>query len=268
MNRPGLALGALLALTTCLPHTAPEAAERGRTTETFRWEGRLLEGQTVWVHGINGAIRVEPGTGDKVELVAEKSGRRDDPAEVRIEVRQDSDGLTFCAIYPGRRSVCDQGRYEMPVKNHDVTVDFRLRVPVHTRLVAGTVNGGVEARGLDGDIRATTVNGACTIATRGSGEASTVNGDVVARLGRIGDGDRLDFRTVNGRIELSLAGPLDATVRGSTVNGSIRSDFPVEVRGRWGPQSVRGTLGRGSAQVRLTTVNGGIELRRGRGETL
>lgn len=259
-----LALALSLGLTGVL--AAPDVSRAGaltRTTRTWEHSARMERGQTLWIHGVNGAIRAEASSGDQMQVEATISGRRNDPKEVVVRVVPDSDGLTLCAIYPGRKSVCEGERYEMPVKNNDVDVEFVVRVPAGVRLVATTVNGGIRALGLDGEVRATTVNGGCEIETRSSGEARTVNGSVNATVGRLDESDQLDFSTVNGSVTVRIDGALDADVSASTVNGSLRSDYPIEMHGRWGPRAMKGKVGRGGARLQMTTVNGSVALRRG-----
>jgi DUF4097 and DUF4098 domain-containing protein YvlB len=135
-----------------------------------------------------------------------------------------------------------------------------VKVPAGVTFDANTVNGGIAARALGGPVRAHTVNGACDIETSQSGEASTVNGSVRATLGRVAADDRLDFSSVNGSITLRLPDRFDADLSGSTVNGSIESDFPVTVKGKWGPRNMHGTIGRGGARLSASTVNGSIKL--------
>lgn len=229
--------------------------------ETWNWSGTLAAGRTLEIHGVNGDIDAEPSAGDRVEVVADKRGRRDDPSTVRIEVVEDSDGITICAVYPGQGSPCTgRGKGAFWRKDNDVSVDFRVRVPAGVTLAAGTVNGGVTTRSLGGPVRARTVNGACDIETSRSGEATTVNGSVRATLGKVASSDRLEFSSVNGSITLTLPAGLDAELEGNTVNGSIQADFPVTVSGKWGPRSMRGTLGRGGARLSASTVNGSIRL--------
>ena len=48
---------------------------------------------------------------------------------------------------------------------------------------------------------------------------------------------------------------------GRTVDGSIDSDFPVTVLGKWGPHSFEGNIGSGrGASLDIGTVDGGIRL--------
>lgn len=234
-----------------------------RKHETWNWSGALASGRTLEINGVNGEIVAEPSSGDKVEVSADKSGKRNDPAEVKIKVVEDSDGITICAIYPGWDNTCEPGgRSHSHTHNNDVRVDFKVRVPTGVRFSANTVNGDVSARGLSGPVRAHTVNGGCEIETSSSGEAGTVNGNVHAVLGRVRENDSLRFETVNGSITLRMPSDLSADVDGSTVNGSIETDFPVTVSGRWGPRSMHGTVGRGGAHLRASTVNGSIHLER------
>ena len=42
---------------------------------------------------------------------------------------------------------------------------------------------------------------------------------------------------------------------------SIDTDFPITIKGRFGPKHMSGTIGRGGRRLVLETVNGSIELR-------
>src|SRR5438034_90349 len=112
----------------------------------------------------------------------------------------------------------------------------------------------IEIKGVNGDVRAS--------AGSGDVEARTVNGEIVASLGRATWRDALEFRTVNGGITLDLPAGLSTEVRAKTVNGDIQTDFPLMVTGRLGPRSLRGTIGSGGRRLALETVNGSIRLRK------
>jgi len=53
-------------------------------------------------------------------------------------------------------------------------------------------------------------------------------------------------------------------VRLGTLHGSISSDYPVQLSGRFGPRRAEGTIGRGGREIEMETVNGSIELRKSR----
>ena len=230
--------------------------------QAWNWQGAAPASGTLAIHGINGSIVAEPSTGGQVEVVADKHGKKHDPAEVEIKVVQDSDGITICAVYPKGSSPCSERKWTTGHHDCDVQVDFRVKVPAGVTFDANTVNGGITARALSGRVRAHTVNGECEIETSASGEATTVNGGVHATLGRVSADERLEFETVNGNITVSLPEGVGANVEGGTVNGAIRTDFPATIEGKWGPKSLRGTVGKGGARLKLNTVNGSIALKR------
>ena len=241
--------------------TAPLQAE----SQEFRWSGHLVAGQTVEVKGINGTITAEPSATGEVEVTADKRGRRDDPDEVEIKVVEHKNGVTLCAVYPssrwGRTNSCEPGEGgHLGADNNDVDVDFLVRVPQGVHFAGRTVNGAVEAEELGGNVEATTVNGGVRATGRGVVRGETVNGSVFARLGRADWPGSLSYTTVNGSITVELPADTSAEVRASTVNGGIDSDFPLNIKGRWGPKQARGTLGAGGRTLELETVNGAIRL--------
>lgn len=237
----------------------------GAAQGEFHWKGKIAAGKAIEIKGVNGDIDAVAGSGE-VEVTAVKHARRSDPDEVKIEVVPSEDGVTICAVYPsdGRReNSCEPGEHDhMSTHDNDVRVDFTVHVPEGVRFVGKTVNGGVEAANLASDVSATTVNGSIRISTSGYAEAETVNGSIVASMGRATWSDALDFRTVNGGITLELPANLSAEVRAKTVNGDIVTDFPLLVMGRLGPRSLNGTIGNGGRRLDLSTVNGTIKLRK------
>lgn len=244
-----------------LTTAAPLAAQ-----ETFQWSGTLRAGQVVEIRGINGAIRAVASSDRAVHVEAEKTARRSDPSGVRIEVVEHAGGVTICALYPTPEgddpNECRPGGGRNSSRNNDVNVDFVVRVPSDVQFAGHTVNGGIEATALGSAVRANTVNGGVTIVDSRVAEARTVNGSLTLRLSRAPLDEVTELHTVNGRITLELPANVDADLHASTVNGSIESDFPVTVTGKFGPKNMRGTLGSGGPDLRLSTVNGGIQLRR------
>jgi DUF4097 and DUF4098 domain-containing protein YvlB len=122
----------------------------------------------------------------------------------------------------------------------------------------------VTAQELGSDVEATTVNGGIKLSTEGRAQAETVNGSVRARLGRADGSEPLAFRTVNGSLRVELPEGASADVDIATVNGSITTDFPLTIQGKWGPRKARGSIGGGGRALSLETVNGSIELRKTR----
>jgi Putative adhesin len=236
----------------------------------FRWHGALAAGRTVEIKGINGRITAEGSSGREVEVEAVKrGGRRGDAEEVQIVAVTHEDGVTICALYPTPRgrpeNTCAPGREgHSSNENNETEVDFTVRVPQGVRFAGATVNGGVRATGLTADAEARTVNGGVTVETRGTAEAQTVNGRVDVVMGRADWSGPVHLATVNGGITVTLPASADVDVRAQTVGGDLDSDFPMIVKGRWGPRRMSGTIGKGGRTLELETVNGSIEIRRGR----
>ncbi len=233
--------------------------------EEFNWRGTVAVGRTVEIRGVNGAIHAEPHTGSQVEVVALKRGRRNDPAEVDIQVVPHDGGVTICAVYPstrrGQPNECRPGGGRSNTGNNDVEVRFTVRLPAGVHLEGHTVNGSVRGEGLAADVRAGTVNGSVNIATTGRVSATTVNGSITATMARADWVGEARLSTTNGSVTVMLPADLSAEINASTTNGRIETDFPVTVEGRVGARNLRGTVGEGGRTLTLRTTNGSIRLR-------
>lgn len=243
------------------------AALQGTTQDNdFRWSGTLAAGKTIEIRGVNGAITASATGGREVRVSAVKRARRSDVATVEIRVEEHADGVTICAIYPAQRSTegCrgESRRNNGNWEENDVEVNFTVEVPANVKFAGRTVNGNIAATGLTADAEITTVNGDAEVSTRGMAEATTVNGDVTASVGRGDWSGPADFTTVNGSVTVTLPGSVNADVSASTVNGDISTDFPLTVRGRFGPRRLTGTIGSGGRSLNLKTVNGSISIER------
>jgi hypothetical protein len=254
---------AILAAVAAMALSVPALAGQ----EEFRWTGKVATGSAVEIKGVNGAIVATGTAAGDVEVAAVKKGRKNDPAEVKVEVVEHAGGVTICAVYPstGAPNECKPGESgRMSVRNNDVNVEFRVKVPAGVRFVGRTVNGGIEARGITADAEAHTVNGGVKLEAAGTARAETVNGGITARLGRTNWTGALKLNTVNGGIEMTMPEGLNTDVKASTVNGDIQTDFPLTVTGRISRRKLEGTIGSGGRLLELGTVNGGIALRKAR----
>ena len=273
MRRPLTIAAALLALPAAAPATARAQDWDGDARverNAFTWAGAVPAGRWIYVRNLNGPVRVERG-GDRVEVTADRRARGGaDPNRVRFVVQKAGDGQSaiVCALWDDRGS-CDERGSHYDDRGDDrrrgsVSVDFTVRVPAGVRVDVNTVNGGLEVRGVLGEVVARTVNGSVHAETGGGPvSAQTVNGSVDARMASTGDARDLDFGTINGSVNVELPPSVGAEVELSTVNGRVNTEFPVTIQGRIDPRRLRATVGDGSRRVRLHTVNGSVTLRRG-----
>lgn len=230
--------------------------------QNFAWNGTLSAGGTLDIRGINGSIEVKPSAGNQVSISAVKRSKNNTEADVEIRMEQETQRIVACVIYRRKDgsfpSSCREGSSEKSKKNIDVEVDFTVRMPAAANLKASTVNGGVDIAGMQSGVVATTVNGSVKVETTGHARASTVNGAVLAKVGKIDQDTK--FSTVNGRVVVAVGSGLNADVSMSTVNGSLETDFPITIQGRMGKRKLQGKIGSGGPTLELSTVNGGIRI--------
>lgn len=255
-----VALSVAGALAGALPPT-PVSAQ-----DTFTWNGSVASGQTLEVRGINGEIRAVAVSGRQASVRAQKTARRSDPSSVEIEVVEHSGGILVCAVYPtpaGSREEndCTLSGDSNNVRDNDVVVDFEIEVPAGVAFVGKTINGAVSAESFETDVAAHTVNGDIEISTSAFAEAQTVNGSLDIRLDRADWSGTMSFQTVNGSITVALPADPDVEIRASSVMGSLNTDFPLTVRGRFANRQMSGVIGDGGRRLELQTVNGEITLR-------
>jgi hypothetical protein len=258
-----LSLAALLA-------PAVLAAQDRQSDRTWTLSERVPAGQWIRVRNLNGDLSVRASNSDKVEITATKRWRRGDPKDVRIETTKSSDGSILVCAFWTEDATCSEDSYKSNSRNdgwrrrdNDVSVDFDIRVPEGVKVGVFGVNGGVSVEGASSEVRAATVNGSVDATSMGGPvQANTVNGSVHATMGRF-DGDQdLSYSTVNGTVIAEFAGDVDAEIDLSTVNGRFQTDWPVTISGRIDPRRLKATLGKGGRRIRMSTVNGNVELRK------
>jgi len=199
-----------------------------------------------------------------VDVIAYKNGERYEAGDIEVKVVEYEGGVTICAVYPtldriGGECLPGDGSNRSS-RNNDVSVDFIVHVPKGVKFLGRTVNGLVEAKSLDADAEAHTVNGDVRLSTTGAAQGETVNGSIVASVGKVTS--PLKFSTVNGGITLEVPAGASAKVHADTLNGTIRADFPLTGAGEIIGKHVEGVIGRGGPELRIAAVNGSISLRR------
>jgi len=256
----------------------------GRDSDTWRWDGRVDSGHWMNVFNVNGSVDFAPSEDNMVHLVAEKRSNGRDMDDIRYEVVQAGGNVTICAIW-NDNSRCEDGgvesfRHNGQNETHS-NVKITVRVPRSVKIGAHSVNGGVSVRDVGSEVRANTVNGGVIVhnatgpvrantvnggvvvnTAAGPVTAETVNGNVDARMASLQGNDDMTFKTVNGSVAIYVPARFDANFRFDTVHGGIDSDFPMTLSGRWGPRHAAGTIGSGGRDIRASSVNGSIELRK------
>jgi hypothetical protein len=281
MNRTRLI--AALAVVLAAPILGAQQ-QYGRDSDTWRWDGRVDVGHWMNVFNVNGSVDFAPSADNMVHLVAEKRSNGREMDDIHFEVVQADGNVTICAIWNDNSRCEDGGMHSLDRGDRNEThsnVRITVQVPrsvrvgahsvngavsvrdVGTEVKANTVNGAVRVRNATGPVIATTVNGSVDVNTSaGPVTAQTVNGNVDARMASLRGDDDMTFKTVNGSVSIYVPASFDARFRFDTVHGGIDSDFPMTLSGRWGPRHAAGTIGNGGRDIRASSVNGSIELRK------
>ena len=246
---------------------APAAALAAGCATSFHWEPTaektevFLEefqaGDLLDLRNVNGRVSITSWNRTEAEITAQKVGSSDSALDkITVEIRRTSDGLRVRTRYPRRRGMWS-GKYGR--------VNYAVRLPERADLRIETVNGPVEVTGISGAVEAQTVNGPLRLeGQRGSVNAQTVNGSIECELDSFGAGEDHSFRTVNGRVELTLGPEPNGRVDARAVNGRVVMDIPNS-ENLDAPTRRRKTvqLGEGGGDCRVRTVNGAIIVNEG-----
>jgi DUF4097 and DUF4098 domain-containing protein YvlB len=152
--------------------------------------------------------------------------------------------------------------------NHDRSwsVSYEVFVPTRTSANLQTVNGGISVSDVLGGLEFKSVNGGINLKrVNGTVRGQTTNGGVNVELaGDRWDGQGMEIRTTNGGVNLAVPQNFSAQLEAETRNGSVHSDLPMVLPAASnGPQRhVSTALGAGGPMLKITTTNGGVNIKR------
>lgn len=241
------------------------------TAQDFQKSYQLGTGGSISIRNVSGNIVVSGYDGEGVTVAAFKEGR--DRDKVEVEDLSSPNRIELRARYPQN---C----------NCDVSLRFEVRVPRSSNYNFGNLSaasGNIEVAGVKGQIGIRTASGdimvkdvAGTInASAASGDvrvrdivgevnARSASGNVDVEITRLEGAQEMKFSAASGDVHVKLPANLDAEVEMSSINGSVKTDFPIEVRQRaHGPGShASGRLGAGARRLRISSASGNVSLMR------
>jgi len=227
--------------------------------EEFHQTYPLSANGRIELDNINGPVRVTAWDRNEVKVDAiKRAGNRKRLEEAKIQVDSSSNSLSIRSEYPEHNhTFWNDG-------NHDraASVEYALTLPRSASLdEIKLVNGNLDIEGVNGEVHVSCVNGRLTAHDLGGrAELSTVNGKLEATVDRLQS--PLNVSSVNASVVLTLPSDAKAIVEASTVNGAISNDFGMLVsKHQWVGHEMRGELGGGGPHVRVSNVNGRIEIR-------
>lgn len=256
----GVALGTISTILLISPF-AQGSDQSGKLTEEFHKVYPLSAQGRIEIENLNGPVHISAWDRDEVKIDAVKSAwTKDRLDEARIEIRSEQNSLSIRTEYPDHDHTfnSDDRRH-----NNPASVEYTLTVPRQARLdEIKLVNGRLDVQDVAGEVRASCVNGSIQVRNlQGPVELDTVNGELNASVSQL-TSSPLKLSSVNGALRVTLPSDAKAEIQASTVSGHISDDFGLPVkRHQFVGQSLHGELGGGGAEVRLSNVNGTIEIR-------
>lgn len=148
-------------------------------------------------------------------------------------------------------------------KNREgVSVSYTLYVPKNSNLDLETFNGGITIEEVNGDITFQALNGGVRLYDlSGDVQGETTNGGVSVYLnGKSWEGSELNVHTTNGGVTIHVPENYNADLTTGTVNGGMKFDFPITVKGTFSKR-VSTVLGDGGNPIKITTTNGSVRVK-------
>ena len=228
----------------------------GDVTDQINKTVTLTPGSNVRVSGINGSVTAETWDGDRAEInITIKASDREAMERRPIIVENTPNSLTI-------RTIEDRESKKWGWDRGWVRHEVRLKLPRSINLKVSSVNGVVNVGQITGEVGVSSVNGRVDVAQAGTAtEISSINGRTTISLMRLGESG-LRVSSVNGGVEIGLPSNTNANIDVRSVNGGIDSDLPITVVGEMKRGQLQGTIGSGGPQITISSVNGGVVLRR------
>ncbi len=225
------ALGTALMVPLLLQACSGAFAERMH--ETVRRTIAAGAAPVVRVDNVAGTVRIEGWNKPLVDVEATKYGHDENELRsIAVDVSRQADEIAVATRYGGGV--------------HGGGVRYRISVPSGSSLRVSNIAGAADLAGVLGDL-----------------DVETQAGEITADAGIVRANRSIDLRATTGAIKLTIAPGSSARVEAESTVGNFSSDVPgiSQQRQNIVGSSGRGTIGSGSARIRLTTTTGAITLR-------
>lgn len=152
---------------------------------------------------------------------------------------------------------------------------------VRGRVVVSAISGNVVLRNVEEGARVNAVSGSVNISdSKGRIEITTTSDniiltnldsrDVTAKTtsgnvqftGKIHDDGHYEFESFNGEVVLVLPPDSNFNLYAKTHNGSVNTEFPLQLTRTTGGSIMSGTVGKGGAEIRAGSFSGSVRIRK------
>ena len=219
----------------------------------------------------NGSITVKTYDGKEVIVESgDKSLNRD---------RNVPDGMHRIDL-PEKGLIVEEADNTITVQDHTPGgTHITITVPPDTSLKLSSHNGSISAEGVHGEIDVECHNGGIKLANvSGAVLADSHNGGIVVTMDHVDTAKPSAFSSINGTIDVTLPADLKANLKMRSSQGSIFSDFDMNVTsGRATTQknntsdgkyrvefdrTILAAINGGGTEMTFTTVNGSVLIRK------
>ena len=215
------------------------------------------------IDNVNGRIEIHGWSSNAVVWHAAIHGRTGEAVNaVKIKVHSEPGQVE---IHTDLGDHLDSGWNWLRMIGRDkASVAYVVQVPQHAQLTGvHSVDGRIAIEGMAGPITASVVDGAMEIKNAADNlKLSAVDGSIFASVDSLGSGQSVSLHTVDGGVTLALPDGADARFSVHTIDGGVTSEFP-ELQPKMESvvgHNLKGTLGKGSAEVTVHTVDGAVRL--------
>jgi hypothetical protein len=228
----------------------------------FSWSKKLPDGARFSIRNLNGAIEVQPGSTDQIEVRATiRTDARGLARDLKFEVREQApDSVEICTTERGDNA-CEP---EDLLSDNHTSVQYVVALPKGLRLRVATRNGNVIVMQTVNEVEATTTGNGDVVIRESLSRAiaSSSSGDVTVAMAN----GQVRATSGNGRVTVNTArGPVTASSGNGDVDVRMFSLAPPPALGQ-----VQMSITSGNGDVRLTLpadFNGEIDASSGHGGT-
>ena len=232
------------------------SGSREEYREPFAFTKSTAECSELSISNINGNITVI-GVDDLTEVqISGSKIVRDESVEetkrhigdIKIEIVESATMLAIKTSHPNSTG----GRMYQ--------VDYEIQVPSSWKLTVSNVNGNVTILNIKNTTKATITNGTLEARDiRGNVDGDVTNGTINAKVYLPENGSCV-LGTLNGTIGFLVPRSVSAAAAATATNGTVWvSNLPL-VLSSSSRTSISGTLGDGKGTIRLSTLNGTVQL--------
>ena len=199
----------------------------------------------------NGSITVRAWPGTNVRVRARVTGR--------AATLESARGLAAAVTISSQNSLLRAARANESLDGW--AVDYEVLVPAQINLNLKAVNGALTLENVRGTLRFETTNGSISLrGVGGDARGKSTNGNLDLLLtGEVWQGPGLDVSIINGDINWQLPATYAGTLLARTNRGRVSAQLNTK-RLSVLPHNLAATLGKGGAQLKVSSENGDIRV--------